>query len=333
MTLTHRLEHSQQLSYGFGAAWQCSQAEPKAFPICPTLCALTLMYGNRHSWVAAEAPKMRQQQAWQAGPQIDSECERGNDRPTIANCPAEISGSRRGGAGGRGTGKGGVGQKIHEAEWGKCWLSSDLTFRFVMAVRVSVFSCASVRMCICVCVCVCLCACCAPVYWPPAVDLSAAITVDLECFFAIFRSCCCCCGCWGCWHVFPRSTHRIQFAWFYFRFSSLAVLPFLLLSWPGGTCRLPVRIFLFSPSLSRSCFRTWFWFWFWFLAIPALATATWVCNLIWFSAVTAAFCRVLMASTPRPPSLLDGQLRSRLPLKLTLPNLSSAAVTRNCHFV
>lgn len=42
-----------------------------------------------------------------------------------------------------------------------------------MAVRVSVF------LWVYVCVCV-------PVYWLPAVDLSAAITVDLECFFAIF---------------------------------------------------------------------------------------------------------------------------------------------------
>lgn len=46
-----------------------------------------------------------------------------------------------------------------------------------MAVRVSVFLwvCVSVSVPVCV-----------PVYWLPAVDLLAAITVDLECFFAIF---------------------------------------------------------------------------------------------------------------------------------------------------
>jgi len=39
--------------------------------------------------VVAEVPKMRQQD-FEADPQIDSKCERGNDSPTIANCPAEM---------------------------------------------------------------------------------------------------------------------------------------------------------------------------------------------------------------------------------------------------
>lgn len=46
-----------------------------------------------------------------------------------------------------------------------------------MAVRVSVFLWVYVSVSVCVW---------GPVYWLPAVDLSAAITVDLECFFAIF---------------------------------------------------------------------------------------------------------------------------------------------------
>lgn len=74
-------------------------------------------------------------------------------------------------------GAGQEGTRWSGVERSKWSLSSGLTFRFVMAVRVSVFLWVYVSVSVRVCV---------PVYWLPAVDLSAAITVDLECFFAIF---------------------------------------------------------------------------------------------------------------------------------------------------
>lgn len=277
------------------------------------------MYGNRHSWVAAEAPKMWQQQASQGDPQIDSECERGNDSRTIAKCLSEFSGEAFAGGWPRG----------NPVEWSRAKQMVAVVRLDISVCYGSACICISLGLCICICVCLC-----ARVLASSCRFVSSNYRWS-RLFFRHLSSCYCCscsCCCCGCWHVFPRSTHRIQFAWFYFRFSSLAVLPSFLLSLPGGTCSLSVRNFLFSLSFGSSCFWTWFWFWFWFLAIPALATATWVCNLIWFSAVSAAFCQVLLACP------LDGQLRSRLPLKLTLPNLPTAAiaattVTRNCHFV
>lgn len=195
------------------------------------------MYGNRHSWVAAEAPKMWQQQASQADPQIDSECERGNDSRTIANCPSEFWGQAFAGGWPRG--------KEAEMEWSRVRQMVAVVKLDISVCYGSACICISLGLCVCLCASVLASSC---RFVSSNYRWSRVFFRHLPSCFCCFRSCCCCCC--GCWHVFPRSTHRIQFAWFYFRFSSLAVLPSFLLSLPGGTCSLPVRYFLFSLSLA-----------------------------------------------------------------------------------